>query len=78
VWVRGIVVFDGVEVEEASVGYALLLEDLLAGSLLGVVGEEPGGAEGNYAGGGGDFGRDHIGECGGELFGCDEVGWEGH
>ena len=31
-------------------------EDLLAGALLGVVGQEPGAADWNCSGGGGEFG----------------------
>lgn len=51
-------VFDGVEVEETGGGDAGFAEDGGTGATLGVVGEEPGGADGDDAGGCGDFGGD--------------------
>ena len=49
-------VLDGVEVEEAGGGDALLAEDVGAGAVVGFVGEKPGGAKRDGAWGGGDFG----------------------
>lgn len=57
-------VFDLVEVEEASCSYPLILEDLLASAALWVVWEEPGSAERDYAGRGGYSGADILGERG--------------
>jgi len=67
-------VYDGVEVEEVRGGDAFLAEDLGAGAVVGFVGEEPGGAEGDGAWGGGDFGQDVLFESGGEGGGGDDVG----
>ena len=74
--VRGIVIFDGVKIEEAGAGDAGFAEDLLTRALLGIVGEEPGGAEGDGAGRCGDCGGDVFGEGEGEFGGGDEVGGE--
>ncbi len=52
-------IFDGVDVEEAGVGDMRLFEERETGSVRGLVGEEPGGAQrdGAWAGAGaGGFG----------------------
>ena len=54
-WVGRVVVFDGVEIEEAGIGDSLCEESLVACAFLGVIGEKPGCAEGDYAG------RDSLG-----------------
>ena len=71
-------VFDGIEVKEASGWNAGFLEYGEAGARLRVVREEPGGADGNDSRGGGDLGRNIFGEGGGKLRGSDDVGLKGH
>ena len=69
-------VFDVVQVEKAGGWYAGFGKDLVARAVLGVVGEEPGGAEGDDTRGGGDFGGGVFGEGERDFGGGDEVGFE--
>ncbi len=67
-------VADCVEVEEAGGWDVRIFVDGEAGSGLGVVGEKPGGAEGDYARGCRYFRGGLGGEGGGEVGGGDEIG----
>ncbi len=71
--IRRVIVFNGVEVEEAGGGDAGVTEDLLACTAAGFVGQEPGCAEGNGARGGRDFGQDVLFQGGGECGGGNDV-----
>ena len=68
-------VFDSVKVKESSPRNALFLEDLQAGTLMGVIGEEPGCANRDNAGCGGNFGVYIFAKSVIELLGSDKVGW---
>lgn len=62
VW--GVGVGDFVEVEESGAGDVAGCEDLAAGALLRIIGEEPGAADGNGFGRGGELGG-RVGAQGG-------------
>jgi hypothetical protein len=76
-WIVAVLVNHLIEIEEASLGYALLAEDLDAGAALRVVWHEPCRAEGNDARISADRGGRILLEGIVQFLGGDEVGREG-
>lgn len=69
-------ILDCIQIEETGGGDAFFFEDAAACSALRIVGEEPCGAERDHTRGCGDLGGDILGQGGGEIFRCDNVGFE--
>ena len=69
-------ILDCIEVEESRSRYALLLEDSMTCATLRIIWEEPGSADRDHAGRGGNPGRSIFCQCIRELFGRNYVGGE--